>query len=124
MWKFPAGVFTGLVVAAVVVAVLNIAPPLPTTNMGIPHIQDGFYTVYSSRNMFDTQTGEPIYWLVAGRGHVDQLITGNPATAYIEPDEVRIFRIARANFRNASEVTAESRSFRIMVANGNAILLQ
>lgn len=86
----------------------------------IPTMKDGSYTVYSIQKKFGTRTGEPVYWMVGGKGY-KTWFSDVKAEAYIEPNETSLFEIPRNKLVGLAEADVpgapDVRDYRVDVAN-------
>ncbi len=90
---------------------------------GIPTLEDGQYTAYSVKPMFDQNTGEPVYWVVGGQGRMEVLYS---TAVYIEPREVQLYTIPRSKLAGLPAKGGDApddHSYRITVADGTGYVV-
>lgn len=98
------GIVGGIVGFALALGGVFIKTPTYFTGE-IPTMEDGLYTAYYVHPAFDTRTGEPIYWVVGGKGRYAGLSETTAKTYYIEPHETKLFSISRDRLPDMSSMT-------------------
>lgn len=123
MWKFVVGSLVGFAAA---VAAMYASNPAYFDGR-IPTMEDGSYTAYHIQKMFDTRTGEPVYWVVGGKGR-KVWFTDIKVDGYIEPNETKLYIIPRNKLAGLAEDTVSGalqiKDYRIDVANGVGRIIQ
>jgi hypothetical protein len=89
-------------------------------------MKDGSYTAFHIQKMLNSQTGEPVYWIVGGKGR-KALFTDGKTEGYIEPWETKLFIIPRSKLAGVPDTVTgapDIRSLRIEVAQGNGRIVE
>ncbi len=83
--------------------------------LGPPEISDGYYRIYTMQKAYDTETGEPIYWLIAD---LVEMRGGIP----IHQNKIRFYQIPRRAVMNLPDdgKPGKALSFLLTVKNGEA----
>lgn len=120
MFKFLIGTVVGILFA--IAAFMSADPATDKKEAGLV---DGTYTVYSMLPMYDRESGEPVYWLVAGKGRqvwekeIQQHL-------YIEPNDVGVYIIERKKLvMNTSQLPSAEQLNRslLVVSSGKGAIV-
>jgi hypothetical protein len=92
----------------------------------IPTMEDGSYTAYHVHKAFDVHTGEPVYWVVGGKGR-KTYFTDTKVEAYIEPREIKLFIIPRSKLAGVPDTVPGAPNFHTLwidIAQGNGRVVE
>lgn len=108
--------------AIIALAIGSLFTVLDRTNQPVTMelLQDGTYTVYSIQDMYDRDEGEPVFYVVGGKGKMD--VSNNDTPLYIEPEETYLFIVPRSQFANPQDVVGKTDG-NIIVKDGVATFL-
>lgn len=87
------------------------APSSPVTAL----LTDGKYTVYNIQPMYDTKDGEPIFYVIGGKGHMSPF--GDGSSVYVEPNDITLFFVPRRQISNVEQVVPGT-TYKVVVENG------
>lgn len=89
-------------------------------------VGDGTYRVYDLKRAFDTQTGEPVYWMIGGK-MTDAHFEGKTFKDAVEPARIAIYSIPRKlveNLADDGKPDPNLKEWKLTVQAGKAKLLE